>query len=112
MISAFERMAKSVLAVLGEDALFANSTQPCRINIEYGVQFIGTDAGSSSSQYRGEYTVARDVATVPESSSPREGMTFQFLDKTTGLPTGQRWRLEKFLDTNGYNKRYVVMKAP
>lgn len=109
MIRAFERMTQGVLSILGEDALFAGVVH--KVNIEYNVQFVGADAGVSNSQYRGEVTVVRDVATVPNTASPKQGMTFQFVDLTTGQPTGSVYKLDKYIDTNGYSKRFVALKV-
>lgn len=108
MIGAFERMTKSVLAVLGEGALF-NGATPCRINVEYDVQFAGIDGDGA--QYRGDIGLSRDVATIEVSLSPKIGDRFQFVDKTTALPTGPVFYLDKFVDQNGYTKRFVVRKG-
>lgn len=110
MIRAFERAAQSVLAVLGEDALFAGTTRT-KINVEHGVQFVGQDAGVTSSQYRGEFSVMRDVATLPAALNPRESQTFQFIDSVTNMPAGPTYRLEKLVDSNGYNKRFIILKV-
>ena len=108
MISAFERMTQSVLALLGEDALF-NGVTRTRINIEYGVLFAGMDGNAT--QNRGDLTVEKDVATIANSVNPRVPQTFQFIDKVTGLPAGQVWRLDKFVDQNGYSQRFILLKV-
>ena len=102
MISAFERMTQSVLAVLGEDALF-DGVVPCKINIEHDVQFAGID--HEAAQYRGDITVVKDVATIANAVNPALGKTFVL------TATGQRYKLDKFVDQNGYSKRFVVMKV-
>lgn len=107
MISAFERMTQSILAVLGEDALF-DGVVPCKINIEHDVQFAGID--HESAQYRGDITVVKDVATIANSVNPALGKTFQ-LTTAPGVYTGQRYKLDKFVDANGYSKRFVVLKV-
>lgn len=107
MIGAFQRMTQSVLAVLGEDALFDGVT-PCKINIEYDVQFAGID--HEAAQYRGDITVAKDVATIAYSLNPTLGKTFQ-MAAAPGVYTGQRYKLDKFVDQNGYSKRFVVLKV-
>lgn len=99
MISAFERMTQSVLAVLGEDALF-NGVMPCKINIERDVLFAGMDG---TTQYNGDMTVAKDVATIANSVNPALGNTFTM--------AGQTYKLDKYVDQNGYSKRYIVLKA-
>lgn len=113
-------MTKSVLAVLGEDALFQGAAivdgvpvgadLPCRINIEYDVQFAGD--GSDQAAYRGDITLTRDVATVPLSVNPAVGKTFRFVDKATGLPTGPVYKLDRLVDGNGYTKRFIVLARP
>lgn len=108
MIRAFERMTQSVLALLGEDALF-NSVTRTRINIEYGVLFEGMDGNAT--QNRGDLTVEKDVATIANSVNPKVPQTFQFIDKTTDLPAGPVWRLDKFVDQNGYSKRFILLKV-
>ena len=102
MIGAFERMTQSILAVLGEDALF-NGVVPCKINIEHDVQFAGID--HEAAQYRGDITVAKDVATIANTVNPVLGQTF------TMVTGGQRYKLDKYVDQNGYSKRFVVMKV-
>lgn len=101
MISAFERMTQSILSVLGEDALF-NGVVPCKINIEHDVQFAGID--HEAAQYRGDITVSKDVATIANGLNPVLGQTF------TMVTGGQRYRLDKFVDQNGYSKRFVILK--
>ncbi len=109
MIPAFERMTQSVLAVLGEDALFDGVTVT-RINIEYDVQFAGIDG--EQAVYRGDLTVTKDVATIANTvPNVAPGKVFQFIDPTTALPAGQRYRLDKFVDQNGYSKRYMLLKV-
>lgn len=113
MIPAFERMTRSVLAILGEDALF-NGVTVTKINIEYDVQFAGIDG--EAAMYRGDISVAKDVATLSNEVLPQQGRTFQLFtpaDKAAGAiaPTGQRYRLDKFVDKNGYSQRYIVMKV-
>lgn len=102
MISAFERMTQSILTVLGEDALF-DGVVPCKINIEYDVQFAGID--HEAAQYRGDITVNKDIATIANSVVPVLGKTFVILS------SGQRYKLDKYLDQNGYSKRYIVLKV-
>jgi len=102
MISAFERMTQSILAVLGEDALF-NGVVPCKINIENDVQFAGID--HEAAQYRGDITVAKDVATIANTVNPVLGQTF------TMVAGGQRYKLDKYVDQNGYSKRFIVLKV-
>lgn len=109
MIRAFERMTQSVLAVLGEDALF-NGVSRTRINIEHDVQFDGI--GGEAARYRGDMSASKPVATIDARLQPRTGQTFQMIDRGTGLPTGSVWRLDKLVDENGYSKRYIVLETP
>lgn len=74
------------------------SVLPCKINIEHDVQFAGID--HEAAQYRGDITVAKDVATIANGINPVLGQTF------TMVATGQRYKLDKYVDQNGYSKRF------
>ena len=90
-------MSQSILATLGEDALFDGATVPERVNIEYGVEMTGMDGDRS--QARGDLVVARDIATVHRYH--RTGEKF--------LQNGVRYRLEAMVQDNGVNKRFILM---
>ena len=108
MIPAFQRLKQSVLAVLGEDALF-NGTTPTRINVEFDVQFDGYS--DSAAANRGDLALARDVATIDVDLAPKIGDRFQFVDKATGLPAGPVHKLDKYVDSNGVTKRFIVLRV-
>lgn len=113
MSALFQRAAQSILSLLGEDALFRGAT-PTKINIERDVDFTGYD---DSSKYAGDLTVRRDVATVSAALNPRTGDTFQFGKMVEGVfvpsaTDSRTYRLEKKVDNNGFNPRYVVLALP
>ena len=58
------------------------------------------DAGidHEAAQYRGDITVNKDIATIANSVVPVLGKTFVILS------SGQRYKLDKYLDQNGYSK--------
>ena len=84
-------MHKSILFALGEDALFAGSTAPERVNIEHGVQVDGMGD---------DLTVTRDIATVEATHTAGEYFN----------QNGKRYRLEALVQDNGVNKRFIVME--
>lgn len=91
MLAVFQRMTKSALAVLGEDA-FLRDSEPCRVNIEHGVQVTGPD----------DLTVLeRSVATIPIEADPKVG------DVLTH-PEG-RFKLDVETANNGASKRFIVL---
>lgn len=110
MQALFQRAAESILGLMGEDALFRGATMT-KINIERDVQFSGFD---DTAQYKGDLTVAYDVATVSGALQPRNGDTFQFGQMVDGtfVPSAadsRLYRLDKRLENNGMNPRYVVI---
>lgn len=100
MIPAFQRMSKSILTVLGEDALFDGAVETERVNIENGVQMTGMDGDRA--EYRGDMIVDRDIATVL--SHHRQGDKF--------VQNGVKYRLENMVQNNGVNKRFIIMEIP
>lgn len=93
MHSAFERMSKGVLAVLGQDSFLRGEPTPYRVNVEHGVQIIGEDDN---------VTVLRDVATIPEEANPRVGDRLVHPDGT--------YRLDAEQDKNGVNRSFILLK--
>ena len=93
-------MSKSILAALGEDALFDGATDPERVNIEHGVQLSGIDG--ERAEYRGDLVVNRDVATVEHWHQAGEYF----------VQNGKRYRLEFLVQDNGANKRFTIMEFP
>ena len=110
----FQRAAGSILGLLGKDALFRGATRT-KVNIERDVDFTGYD---DTAAYKGDLTVRRDVATVSAALNPRGGDTFQFgTFDAAGVFTPSTtdpavYRLEKKVENNGFNPRYVVIKLP
>lgn len=91
----FERMAKSVLNRLGQDALLlrmgVGEPVPCRVNIERGVQVMGPHSDA---------TFLRDVATLSVEVGARSGDTLEH-------PNGA-FALDGLLSDNGYTQRFTV----
>lgn len=91
-ISAFQRMTKSVLALLGEDA-FLRGTVPCKVNIERSVQ-VTDDNG---------LVYERDVATIDLTHNPQVGDALQH-------PAGN-FVLDRRFQDNGYSARFILRAA-
>lgn len=87
-ISAFERMTKSVLTLLGQDA-FLRTTVACKVNVEKGVQ-VTVD----------EMVYERDVATIDNAHNPAIG------DRLSH-PFGE-FVLDRKLQNNGYSTRFIL----
>jgi hypothetical protein len=92
MHAAFQRLGQGVLATFGEDSLLRGSV-PCRVNIEHGVQVIGSDDN---------VMVERSVATIATSVSPK-------VDDELSHPDGN-YRLDAIYQDNGVNKRFILLK--
>lgn len=88
MLTAFQRMTSSVLALLGEDA-FLRTTVECKVNIERSVQVTIDDL-----------VYERDVATIDNQHAPAVG------DRLTH-PWGEFVLDRKFQD-NGYSTRFIL----
>lgn len=91
-ISAFQRMTKSVLTFLGEDA-FLRTTVPCRVNIEHSVQVTDEDG----------MVYERSVATIDKALEPKVG-------DALAHPDGNFTLDRRFAD-NGYSVRFVLLPA-
>lgn len=87
-ISAFQRMAQSVLSLLGQDA-FLRSTVPCKVNVEKSVQVTVDDM-----------IYERDVATIDNALSPAVG------DRLSH-PFGE-YVLDRQFQNNGYSSRFIL----
>lgn len=88
-ISAFQRMTKSVLSLLGQDA-FLRTTEPCKVNIEKSVRVTIDDV-----------VYERDVATIDNDLSPAKG------DRLSH-PFGE-FVLDRKLENNGYSTRFILL---
>lgn len=93
MLPLFSRATKSALALLGEGA-FLRTGEPCKVNIEHGVQLAGTDDNM---------VVDKDVATIDSEMNPKVGDTLSH-------PDGE-FVLDALLEDKGSFKRFVVRKA-
>ena len=93
MSGAFERLAKSVLNRLGQDAFLVSGedTTPCKANIERGVQVAGA---------YDDAVFNRDVATLAIGVGAKVGDTLQH-------PFGD-FKLDGLLAENGYTVRFTV----
>lgn len=97
MSGAFERLAKSVLNRLGQDAFLVSgaTTTPCRANIEHGVQVAGA---------YDDAVFNRDVVTLAHDLNAKVGDTLQH-------PSGN-YKLDGLLLDNGFTVRFTVQPAP
>lgn len=89
-IRAFQRMGRSVLALLGEEAFLRGDT-PCKVNIEHNVEVS-----------EGDLVYERSVATVGVEFNPAVGDDLRH-------PDGH-YRLDRKLQTNGSNTRFIVLE--
>lgn len=87
-------MAKGVLTRLGEDS-FLRDSEPCRVNIEHGVQTFGLDS---------DQVVERSVATIESSMNPKVG-------DALAHPDGN-YRLDAIHADSGALKRFVLLPRP
>ena len=96
MSGAFERLAKSVLNRLGQDAFLVSgaSTTPCRANVEHGVQVAGA---------YDDAVFNRDVATLARALGAKVGDTLQH-------PSGN-YKLDGMLADNGFTVRFTLQPA-
>lgn len=96
MSGAFERLAKSVLNRLGQDAFLVSgaSTTPCRANVEHGVQVAGA---------YDDAVFNRDVATLDRALGAKVGDTLQH-------PSGN-YKLDGLLLDNGFTVRFTLQPA-
>lgn len=96
MRGAFERLAKSVLNRLGQDAFLVSgaSTTPCRANVEHGVQVAGA---------YDDAVFNRDVATLDRALGAQVGDTLQH-------PSGN-YKLDGMLADNGFTVRFTLQPA-
>lgn len=96
MRGAFERLAKSVLNRLGQDAFLVSgaSTTPCRANVEHGVQVAGA---------YDDAVFNRDVATLDRALGAKVGDTLRH-------PSGN-YKLDGMLADNGFTVRFTLQPA-
>ena len=95
MSGAFERLAKSVLNRLGQDALLVSGGQSktVRVNLEFGVQMHGV---------YDDAVFERDIATLAVADGARTGDLLQH-------PLGH-FVLDGVLNSNGYLQRFTVQR--
>lgn len=78
---------------MGEDS-FLRGSEPCRVNIEHGVQVIGTEH---------DVVVERSVATIAGSALPKVGDTLTHPEGT--------FRLDALFSDNGALRRFILLKV-
>lgn len=78
---------------MGEGS-FLRATVPCRVNIEHGVQVIGSDDN---------VVVERSVATLDAALAPKVGDALRHPDGT--------YTLDAVFADNGVSKRFILLKA-
>ena len=78
---------------MGEDS-FLRGSVPCRVNVEHGVQVIGTDDNM---------VMERSVATVGSEHVPKVG-------DLLAHPDGN-YKLDTIFADNGSSKRFILLKV-
>jgi len=78
---------------MGEGS-FLRGTVPCRVNIEHGVQVIGSDDN---------VVVERSVGTIDAALEPKVGDTLTH-------PDGE-YKLDAVFADNGVSKRFILLKV-
>lgn len=91
MLAAFQRMTQTILATFGEDSVLRGS-EPCRVNIEHGVQVTGPD---------GFTVTGRSIATISMTVNPK-------VDDVLVHPEG-RFKLDAETANNGCSRRFIVL---
>jgi hypothetical protein len=86
-------MTAGVLAIMGEGSFLRGSVS-CRVNIEHGVQVIGSDDN---------VVVERSVGTIEASLLPRVGDTLSHPDGS--------YKLDTVFADNGVTKRFILIKV-
>lgn len=85
-------MSNTLLAAFGEESVLRGS-EPCRVNIEHGVQVTGPD---------GFTVLEKSIATVSCEMNPKVGDTFTH-------PEG-KFKLDVETSNNGANRRFIVLR--
>lgn len=92
MLAVFQTMSKGLLAVLGEES-FLRGTVPCLVNIEHGVQVVGSEDN---------VVVEHDVATIGIEYAPKIGDTLLHPDGS--------YKLDVLFSDNGVNREFILIK--
>jgi hypothetical protein len=97
----FARATKSILAVLGKDALLRGAPAG-KVNIEHGVELFERNGD-------GEAVFTRSVATIDATYSPKQGDTLaRFTDDTYVVPIDS-YKLGRLVQDTGFTRRYVAV---
>jgi hypothetical protein len=94
----FARAMKSVLSLLGRDALLRGAPAG-KVNVEHGVEVYERNTD-------GEALFARSVATVLKEFAPRRGDILQILDDAGNVV--ETYRIEGLFADTGVTVRHVV----
>lgn len=99
-LDAFKRLASGVLAQLGEDAFLRG--EPCRVNIEHGVQMSAPQprAGSSYIATDHDFVYEHSVATIAKAMNAKQGDVLNHPDGT--------YAIDAEVSDNGFLQRFVV----
>ncbi len=87
----FSRLSSRLLAHLGEQAVLRGN-QPCRANIEHGVEFADVND---------QAIFEKSVATIEKVYRPEKGDTLD-------VAGGGRFILDRLLKDNGYNRAFIL----
>lgn len=93
-LAVFRRMNATVLALLGEESML-RGVEPCRVNIEHGIQVTGPD---------GMTVMEKSIATVATDLNPKVGDALTHPDGT--------FRLDVETANNGHSKRFILLPVP
>lgn len=95
----FARAMKSVLSLLGKDALLRGAPAG-KVNVEHGVEVYEKNA-------EGESLFSRSVATFEKQYAPKRGDSLALLDGDGNVI--ETYRVEGLFADNGFNVRFVVL---
>lgn len=99
----FAQAAKSVLALLGKDALL-RGLQAGKVNVEHGVEVY-------ERSHEGESMFTRSISSILKQYEPKRGDELVLLDSVDGSYSGTptaRYRIDGVFADNGFVVRHVV----
>lgn len=106
MLPVFAQATKSALSLLGESALLRES-EPCKVNIERGVQFTGLDTEFETARDTRIVGTTQDVATIDASLNPKVGDRIDMID-ADGVVLSS-FKLDVKIEDAGPFRRFVVL---
>lgn len=103
-LDAFKRLAKSVLAHLGEDALLRGAAPSHKVHVERDVQMVDR---------QGNVYVAQFIATinVEDQPVPGDALVIGHYDTSQVFVADETFVLETMIDTTGYVTRFTARKT-